>query len=204
VLLYTPSDGEDGPIEYVAATRHEAEAVLRRADLVLNFHHAIDPCLLARVRRTAFVDIDPGLTQLWISTGQLRVPPHDVYFTIGETVGTATAGGWPMPARSRGASSATRPTSRARAASGAARSRSSSGYETPGSAIARSAIWRAGSPWSSSIPGRAFTSPMARACSDSRRSTKRRRPSTPSTAITSGSAAPPERSPRPTSTPGRS
>jgi len=37
------------------------------------------------------VDIDPGLTQLWISTGQLRVAPHDVYFTIGETVGTPKA-----------------------------------------------------------------------------------------------------------------
>jgi len=91
VLLYTLSDGEDGPIEYVGVTRHEAEAVLRRADLVLNFHYAIDPRLLACARRTALVDIDPGLTQLWISTGQLRVPPHDVYFTIGETVGTAAA-----------------------------------------------------------------------------------------------------------------
>src|SRR5438093_848176 len=91
VLLYTLSDGEDEPIEYVGVTRHEAEAVLRRADLVLNFHYAIDPSILAWARRTALVDIDPGLTQLWISTGQLRVPPHDVYFTIGETVGTAAA-----------------------------------------------------------------------------------------------------------------
>src|SRR3989442_575639 len=91
VLLYTLRDGEDAPIEYVGVTRHEAEAVLRRADLTLNFHYAIDPRMLACARRTALVDIDPGLTQLWISTGQLRVPPHDVYFTIGETVGTAAA-----------------------------------------------------------------------------------------------------------------
>ena len=91
VLLYTLSDKEDGAIEYVGVNRHEAEAVLRRADLVLNFHYAIDPSILAWARRTALVDIDPGLTQLWISTGQLRVPPHDVYFTIGETVGTAAA-----------------------------------------------------------------------------------------------------------------
>jgi hypothetical protein len=33
------------------------------------------------------VDIDPGLTQVWISTGQMRAARHDVYFTIGETVG---------------------------------------------------------------------------------------------------------------------
>ena len=91
VLLYTRGDGEDAPIEYLGVTPAEADAVLRRADLMLNFHYAIDPRLLAGARRTALVDIDPGLTQLWISTGQLRVAPHDVYFTIGETVGTPKA-----------------------------------------------------------------------------------------------------------------
>ena len=90
-LLYTIGDGPDAPIEYIGVTRATAEAVLRRADLVLNFHYAVDPRVLACARRTALVDIDPGLTQLWISTGQLRVPTHDVYFTIGETVGTPAA-----------------------------------------------------------------------------------------------------------------
>jgi hypothetical protein len=37
------------------------------------------------------VDIDPGLLQFWMSTGQLRIAPHDRYFTTGETVGTAGA-----------------------------------------------------------------------------------------------------------------
>jgi len=90
-LLYTIGDGPDAPIEYIGVTRATAEAVLRRADLLLNFHYAVDPRVLACARRTALVDIDPGLTQLWISTGQLRVPTHDVYFTIGETVGTPAA-----------------------------------------------------------------------------------------------------------------
>jgi len=91
VLLYTVGPGDDAPIEYVGVSRTAAEDVLRRADLVLNFHYAIDPRMLAGARRTALVDIDPGLTQLWISTGQLRVPSHDVYLTIGETVGTPVA-----------------------------------------------------------------------------------------------------------------
>jgi hypothetical protein len=69
----------------------EADAVFQRADLLLNFHYAIDPELLARFRRTALVDIDPGLLQFWISRGQLVVPRHDVYFTTGETVGTPEA-----------------------------------------------------------------------------------------------------------------
>src|SRR5439155_19552590 len=88
ILLYTLGDGVDDSIEYIGATRAVADSVLRRADLVLNFHYAIDPRMLAGARRTALVDIDPGLTQLWISSGQLRVPPHDIYLTIGETVGT--------------------------------------------------------------------------------------------------------------------
>jgi hypothetical protein len=33
------------------------------------------------------VDIDPGLTQIWMSENQLKVAPHDFFFTIGETVG---------------------------------------------------------------------------------------------------------------------
>jgi hypothetical protein len=94
VLLYVQDDGPEGSdpqLTFIGTTRQEAESVLRRSDLLLNFHYAIDPRLLACARRTALVDIDPGLLQLWISTGQLRVPPHDCYLTIGETVGTAAA-----------------------------------------------------------------------------------------------------------------
>ena len=91
VLLYTLGERGDEPIEYLGVSRAEAEGALRRADLVLNFHYAIDPRILAAARRTALVDIDPGLTQIWMSTGQLRVPPHDAYLTIGETVGTPAA-----------------------------------------------------------------------------------------------------------------
>src|SRR5256885_12921004 len=40
--------------------------------------------LFRSFQRTALVDIDPGLLQFWITRGQLRVPEHDFYFTIGE------------------------------------------------------------------------------------------------------------------------
>ena len=73
-LLYDIVEGEP---RFVACARREAEAVLRRADVLLNFHYAIDPRLLACARRTALVDIDPGLLQFWMSTGELAVPPHD-------------------------------------------------------------------------------------------------------------------------------
>ena len=79
------------PSAYVGMPQAEAEAIFEKADLLLNFHYAINPALLARFRRTAMVDIDPGLLQFWISRGQLAVPPHDYYFTTGETVGTPAA-----------------------------------------------------------------------------------------------------------------
>src|SRR3989441_9482439 len=93
-LLYTidrHQKKDAGSFRFVGAAWSEAEAVLRRADLLLNFHYAIDPRLLGCVRRSALVDIDPGLLQHWISTGELSVPAHDRYLTTGETVGTPAA-----------------------------------------------------------------------------------------------------------------
>jgi glycosyltransferase involved in cell wall biosynthesis len=80
-----------GPDDCLSLTRAEAEAVFRRADLLLNFHYRTDAALLSRFRRTALIDIDPGLLQFWISAGQVSIKPHDCYFTIGETVGTPRA-----------------------------------------------------------------------------------------------------------------
>jgi hypothetical protein len=87
-LLYAKA-GDD--FRFVGCEWPDVERVLQRADLLLNFHYAIDPRLLACARRTALVDIDPGLLQFWISTGQLDVPAHDCYLTTGETVGTPSA-----------------------------------------------------------------------------------------------------------------
>src|SRR5213080_3682123 len=70
-----PGAGPDA-LRFVGSEWSDAERVLRQADLLLNFHYAIDPRLLACARRTALVDIDPGLLQFWISTGQLTVAPH--------------------------------------------------------------------------------------------------------------------------------
>src|SRR6266508_571181 len=79
------------PYESVGTTQAEAEAICHQADLMLKFHYAVDPALLSHFRRTALVDIDPGLLQFWISRWQLSVPRHDCYFTTGETVGTPAA-----------------------------------------------------------------------------------------------------------------
>ena len=58
------------------------------AELLVNIsgHLALEP-VLRRVRRMAYVDIDPGFTQFWHVAGDLRLAEHDFYFTIGENVG---------------------------------------------------------------------------------------------------------------------
>ncbi len=93
ILYASPDANKAGamPDQYVGMSRLEAEAIFAQADLLLNFHYAAPAALLSCFRRTALVDIDPGLLQFWITRGQLSVPPHDLYFTTGETVGTPAA-----------------------------------------------------------------------------------------------------------------
>jgi hypothetical protein len=94
VILCTDAGGERTQgmnYTYIGATQSAAHEVFKRADLLVNFHYALDPELLASFRRTVLVDIDPGLLQTWMSSGQLSVAPHDVYHTTGETVGMPSA-----------------------------------------------------------------------------------------------------------------
>ncbi|MBV9646356.1 MAG: glycosyltransferase family 1 protein [Candidatus Eremiobacteraeota bacterium] len=77
--------------EFLNAPSLEVRRIFRDADLLLNFHQRIAPWVLELFRRTALVDIDPGLLQYWMSSGDLDVEPHDLYLTTGETVGTPQA-----------------------------------------------------------------------------------------------------------------
>jgi hypothetical protein len=75
---------EDG--EPLPADPGEAEPAFD-ADLLLNLRYGLSPRVVQRFRRSALIDIDPGLLQIWMTEGSIQVAPHDVYFTIGETVG---------------------------------------------------------------------------------------------------------------------
>jgi hypothetical protein len=87
ILLY--SQTADGPVEFRGMGAASAEVLLRSADLLLNFNYRIDPALMALFKRTALIDIDPGLLQFWMDNGQLRLTRHHAYFTTGETVGAS-------------------------------------------------------------------------------------------------------------------
>lgn len=62
------------------------------AELLVNITgHLSLPPLVRRLRRKAYVDLDPGFTQFWHAQGGAgaRLEAHDFYFTVGENVGHA-------------------------------------------------------------------------------------------------------------------
>ncbi len=59
--------------------------------VLLDIEYDMMPEVVKRFRRSALLDIDPGLLQTWMSKGSVGIAPHDLYFTIGETVGEAHA-----------------------------------------------------------------------------------------------------------------
>lgn len=62
------------------------------ADLLVNLSgHLTLASLLERIRRKAYIDVDPGFTQFWHSdpTMPFHLGDHDFYFTIGENIGSS-------------------------------------------------------------------------------------------------------------------
>jgi hypothetical protein len=92
LILYQAEPHAPGlPWEPIFMSRDRAESIVRGADLLVNFDYRIEAELVASFRRSALIDIDPGLLQFWTHHGQLSLAPHDVYFSTGATVGTPEA-----------------------------------------------------------------------------------------------------------------
>jgi len=88
-LALFPIGGHAVPAE-IAQGCLELEAAAS-AEVLLNTWHSLPAAVVAQFRRTIFVDTDPGLVQVWMTTGDIQLAAHDSYFTIGETVGTPLA-----------------------------------------------------------------------------------------------------------------
>ena len=63
------------------------EDAAEQSAILINQHYRMPGDVLQKFKKTALLDIDPGLTQLWVSKNYFVIAPHDSYFTIGETVG---------------------------------------------------------------------------------------------------------------------
>jgi hypothetical protein len=61
------------------------------ASLLVNLRYDLPAEQVGRFHRSALLDIDTGLLQMWVAVGRYAPARHDLYFTIGETVGTPAA-----------------------------------------------------------------------------------------------------------------
>lgn len=69
----------------------EVRDLAAAADLLVNIsgHLSLGP-LLRRIKRKAYIDLDPGFTQFWHAdpSATFHLRDHDFYFTVGENIGT--------------------------------------------------------------------------------------------------------------------
>ena len=86
IALFTWTDDALDPVESCIPLEAAYDA-----DLLLNFGYEMPASIVSSFHRSALVDIDPGLLQLWVAAGEVDVARHDRYFTIGETVGSPAA-----------------------------------------------------------------------------------------------------------------
>jgi hypothetical protein len=85
----------DGGPQTSGVAYRELLDVAEAADLLLNItgHLTLEP-LMRRIRKKAYLDLDPGFTQFWHAAGHdgARLNGHDFHFTIGENIGTPECG----------------------------------------------------------------------------------------------------------------
>ncbi len=73
---------------YFGMTKTELRRLARDTDLVVNLGGPLpESSVLMAARRRAYVDVDPGYTQLWAQEWDLSFDRHDLLFTVGQNVG---------------------------------------------------------------------------------------------------------------------
>lgn len=65
----------------------DLEAACAAADLLVEIAYGSPQKIVDCFKRSALIDIDPGILQLWVDAKQMQIARHDTYFTIGETIG---------------------------------------------------------------------------------------------------------------------
>jgi hypothetical protein len=78
------NDGE----RYFGMTEARYRGLAAEADLLVNISGYLPPeSPLMRVPRRAYVDVDPGFTQIWAHEHDLGFARHNYFFTVGQNVG---------------------------------------------------------------------------------------------------------------------
>ena len=69
----------------------DSDTAAAESDLLINMVNETPEKIVKQFRRTALIDLDPGILQHWMNAGVLNVAPHDIYWTVGENVASSGA-----------------------------------------------------------------------------------------------------------------
>jgi hypothetical protein len=69
-------------------TAKQLDELCKASDLLINISGHLPPgSPLMRVPRRAYIDVDPGFTQIWAHQADLGLDRHNLFFTVGQNVG---------------------------------------------------------------------------------------------------------------------
>ena len=77
--------------ERLGAMTLPVEAAYEQSELLVNLDYRLPQKTVDLFKKSALLDIDPGLLQLWVAGGHINLAAHRNYFSIGETVGRPDA-----------------------------------------------------------------------------------------------------------------
>ena len=79
----------NGGEQHFGMSKEELGKLADEADLLINISGYLpETSPLMRVPRRAYVDVDPGFTQIWAHEVDMGFSKHTHFFTVGQTVGT--------------------------------------------------------------------------------------------------------------------
>ena len=88
---------DQGAIRYFGMSQKEVTAVCADCDLLINLSgHLQDDDLLGHIKRRAYIDLDPGFTQIWANQVEMGLHKFNLFFTVGWNVARSD---FPVPAR---------------------------------------------------------------------------------------------------------
>lgn len=78
----------NGGERFFGMTEKAFLGLVRETDLLVNVSGHLPPdSPLVRIPRRAFIDVDPGFTQIWAQEFNLGLERHNYFFTVGQNVG---------------------------------------------------------------------------------------------------------------------
>lgn len=88
VVLYYDQTATGSSRQFFGLNDRQLRALCDDCDLLINLSgHFQDADLLPRIQRRAYVDLDPGFTQIWAQQVDMGLQKHNLFFTVGLNIG---------------------------------------------------------------------------------------------------------------------